>query len=126
MLAGRKNAAAYDRARDVGIARDVADNVPGRGHVGSAGLDGIHGIAADNVISDRVGSGASDGVVVNSNVLACRAADKDPSETGSVPVPPLLIVIVPMLLLLMKSQFWKTEIEDPVEAIVLAAVAMSS
>ena len=79
----RKNSTAYDRAGDVGIARDVADEVAGRGHVGSAGLDAVHGIAADNVISDRVGGGATDGVVVNSNVLARRAADKDPSEASS-------------------------------------------
>ena len=70
-------------AGDVGISRDVADEVAGRGHVGSASLDAIHGIAADNVVSNRVGGSATDRVVVNSNVLARRAADKNPSETSS-------------------------------------------
>ena len=79
----RKNSTAYDRGGDVGISRDVADEVAGSSHVGAAGLDSVHGIAADNVVSNRVGGGATDDVVVNSNVLARRPAQKNSSETGS-------------------------------------------
>ena len=117
----RKNSASYNRGGDVGISRDVADEVSSRGHVGAASLNAIHGIAADNVISDRVGRRATDGVVVNSDVLARRAADKYPSETGSRSGPAIVDRDCPDVVVADDIAVLEAEIEYTSKPIVLAS-----